>query len=212
MRRWVSVTGVLLLVLVAGAPSCSKKDPKLPGVVARPPQTDEITNLPVVEAVQPCPNWAWAAGLEMLLNAQGVRLEQRHWVLKANGGEVCVARLSPEELVRVIDGDYALESGRKIRLTGRWQSGAIAPDDVIMAARRKRPVMLFWHGHPYVAYGAVYNEFIASTGHRMFEISEIKLYDPAGVGDLRYVSFQRGRDDVADIQGIMDVEVADRAW
>jgi len=46
----------------------------------------------------------------------------------------------------------------------------------------------------------------------MFEISEIKLYDPAGAGDQRHVTFLRGRDDLNDIQGVMDVEIADRNW
>jgi hypothetical protein len=212
MRRVYRLAGVVLMLLVFAAPSCDPKKPQLPGVVARPPQTDEIANLPAVAALQPCPNWAWAAGVEMLLEAQGVRLDQRQWVLKANGGEVCLSRVSPEQLARVIDGDYALASGRKVRLQARWQNGVIAPDDVIMAARRQRPLLLFWRGHPYVAYGAVYNEFIASTGNRMFEISEIKLYDPAGVGEGRYVTFLRGRDDLNDIQGVMDIDVADRSW
>lgn len=210
MQRLIRLAGVLTLALLFAAPSCDPKKPQLPGVVARPPQTDELAQRPALAALQPCPNWAWAAGVEMLLEAQGVRLDQRHWVLKANGGEVCLPRVSPEQLARVIDGDYALASGRKIRLQARWQNGVISADEVIMAARRQRPLLLFWRGHPYVAYGAVYNEFIASTGHRMFEISEIKLYDAAGVADGRYVTFLRGRDDIADIQGVMDIDVADR--
>jgi hypothetical protein len=210
MRRLFGLfgLGMLTLLYVAG---CAPKKPQYPGMVARPAQTEEIANMAAVAALQPCPNWAWAAGVEMMLDARGVRIDQRQWVLKANGGEVCLPRVSAEQLARVIDGDYALDSGRKIRLTGRWQN-VISPDDVIMSARRRRPLLLFWRGHPYVAYGAVYNEFVASTGHRMFEINEIKLYDPAGVGDGRYITFLRGRDDLNDIQGVMDIDVADRNW
>ena len=47
----------------------------------------------MVIAKQNCENWALAAGLETLLQEQNVALDQNFWVMRLNGGELCVDNL-----------------------------------------------------------------------------------------------------------------------
>jgi hypothetical protein len=52
-----------------------------------------------------------------------------------------------------------------------------------------------------------YDEYIAPTGHRMFMITELKLFDPAGKEGERQQSFLRDRDDPNELNGIFVLSV-----
>ena len=49
-----------------------------------PDQIAEIPNLAAIRATQKCENWSWAAAVETSLRAQGVKLPQNYWVMKAS--------------------------------------------------------------------------------------------------------------------------------
>src|SRR5579864_4237879 len=83
----------------------------------QPEQTAEITDLVSTITKQKCENWAWAAGLETILKKQGVDIPQNYWVMKADGGEVCKDEMPKlESLSKLINGEYKLDDGRKVRL------------------------------------------------------------------------------------------------
>jgi hypothetical protein len=145
-----------------------------PGLVVR-------LETPLVVARQKCENWAWAAALETMLQVQDAGIAQEFWIQRINGGEVCLPRAdSFENLARFLEsGPYVLDNGRKVRLAVQYGEGAPnSPDDLIASVQRKSPIMLFWRGHPYVIAGVVYDEYLAPTGSRLFEVRELKLLDP----------------------------------
>ena len=199
---------VLLLIAVVAAPSSAKKK-KIP-LLLNAGVTAELPSPAAATAAQKCENWAWAAGMETLLRTQDVALDQHYWVQKSDGGEICLETLaSLEQLARVVTGEYVLDDGRKVRLEAHTAPGApVNMDSIILSLRRGQPTLLLWKGHAYVLYGAVYDEYISPTGHRFFDIREIKLIDPFYVEDeRRLVSFLKDRDDPGDIGGTFEVTV-----
>ncbi len=161
-------------------------------------------------AAQKCENWAWAAGVETLLRAQGVSLDQHYWVQKSDGGEICRdSQASLEQIARVVSGEYVLEDGSKVRLEARTTLGPpVNVDSIILSLRRGQPALLVWKGHAYVLYGIVYDEYASPTGHRLFDIREIKLIDPYYTEDKRrLVSFVKDNDDPGDIGGTFEITV-----
>src|SRR5690349_1897981 len=78
-----------------------------PTLVKLPPATAQIEGLKVPAPKQACPNWAWAAAVELMLTRQSVTdFKQLDWILKANGGEVCVeSAIDLNAVKKAIDGD-----------------------------------------------------------------------------------------------------------
>ena len=177
--------------------------------VVHPNQKMEIPNLIAVPASQKCENWAWAAGIETSLRAQGVRLPQNYWVMKANGGEVCDDRpVSLEAISKLLDGKYTLDDGSKLVLESSTITGApTVVDPLLVATRTGRPLIFLWKGHPYLYAGMTYHELIYATGQREFEVQEIKLLDPFAAPEKQTASFKPSTDDPADINGVLDVRV-----
>ncbi|HXE91986.1 MAG TPA: hypothetical protein VNK82_13600 [Terriglobales bacterium] len=201
----------LLSVLVLCALAASAQDPKkLKGMplAVKPAQEEQIGDLAVARAGQKCDNWSWAAGVETLLQRQDVKLGQEFWLLRAYAGTVCVSPLGDaEKLASAINGEYVLDDGRKVRLAARFLPGPPAQADwMILALRRGHPFLLLWRGHAYLVQGVIYDEYIAPTGARLFEIREFRLLDPFAEGDQQRVTFVKGRDDAAELAGTLDVE------
>ena len=210
MRPLFRAFVVLLLILAVSAPSpAAKKKQRIP-LLLNAGVTAELDSPPAASVAQKCENWAWAAGVETILRTQNVALDQHYWVQKSDGGEICLESLAPlEQLSKVVTGEYVLDDGSKMRLEARYTVGAPANlDSIILSLRSRRPVLLVWKGHAYVLYGVVYDEYVSPTGHRIFDIRELKLVDPFYDDDeRRLVSFVRDRDDVADIGGTFEVSM-----
>lgn len=168
-----------------------------------------------VAAEKPCVNYGWAAAVESLLKAKQIAIPQRDWVMKAYGGYKCIEPLNLQaysELLRYINGDYALSPERRVRIEAEFSPGApIQPDPVIAAFRDGETLLLVWNGKPYIWYGAVYDEYIHLAGNRMFELTELKLLDPLAKSEKeRMVAFVKGKDDANQIDGVMRIRVAAR--
>ncbi len=177
-------------------------------MLVNPGQTAELPSPPAVGVAQKCENWAWAAGVETILRSEGVALDQHYWVQKSDGGEICLESLAPlEQIARLISGEYVLDDGSKARLEARYTLGApVNLDSVILGLRNGHPALLVWRGHAYVLYGVVYDEYVSPTGHRLFDIRELKLADAFfAEDDRRLVSFLKGRDDPAEIGGTLEI-------
>ncbi len=203
MRR-----ALLLIGLLAGVVWAEDKPPVVT-LLARPNQVVDINGLKVPEPSQKCENFGWAAGLELMLHMQGVSLDQKYWITKIEGGELCQEQLRPmEELAQAVDGEYLLDSGHKVRLKTKYTKGApTVLDDMIVSIREGSPWLFVWKGHPYLVDGMMYDEFIGPNNNRIFVVKEIKLLDPLAAPDdpQRQVSFVRNRDKLGDVDGTMMV-------
>ena len=204
------LASAVALALLSTPALADKKKP-VP-LMVRPGQAVDLPALPAVAARQKCENWAWAAALEgAVYVAAGASLPQGDWVLKAGGTEACLdVAPTPEQMRRAAEGEYGLEDGRKLRLELRFRPGApTTVDDLIVAVQQRRPPLVFWRGHAYLLAGLTYDEFIAPTGSRFFEVRELRLLDPLAALDKkaveRLVTFVRNRDDPAEIDGVLEV-------
>jgi hypothetical protein len=195
----------MLLVLMPATGYARKRG--VPHVV-HPGQTVDIPGLTSVVARQQCENWAWAAALESILKTQSVDLRQSYWIMKSAGGELCKDDATDlDALAKLITGEYILSDGQKVRLAASAQAGAPDQVDLLIAAPRSgRPLLLFWKGHPYLYRGMIYDEIVAATGDKEFEIRQLNLLDPYFTGAEKQAAvFKRDADDPAEINGLLDV-------
>ena len=91
MLRRIAIL-VALFCVALGLYAGGKKKPQQAYQVL-PDQTADLLASSLVTARQNCENWAVAAGLESMLRAQNVTLSQNFWVMRLNGGELCVDTL-----------------------------------------------------------------------------------------------------------------------
>ncbi len=200
---------MLILALAGGAWAADNKPQPQPTLLARPNQAVDINGLKVPTPAQKCENFGWAVGLELMLRMQGVQLDQKYWITKIEGGELCQEQLRPmEELAQAVDGDYQLDSGAKVRLKTSYTKGPpTVLDDLIVSIREGSPWLFVWKGHPYLVDGLLYDEYIGPNNARIFMVKEIKLLDPLAAPDdaQRQVTFVRGRDNLEEIDGTMTV-------
>ena len=204
MNRVAPQAGILVLLLVLCAQADDKKKN---GFYAKPAQTADLENEKFVTAKQNCENWGVAAGLESILKKQDVHLDQDFWVTRINGGELCVSALpSMEALAHAINGEFVLDDGRHVRLELHYVSGAPSNiDDVVAGIQHKQLFLLLLRGHAYYLTGVTYDEYIGRNGARLFAISEMRLADT--FPKLPGSTFQKGHDDMVDINGIFTVIV-----
>jgi hypothetical protein len=172
----------------------------------KPDQTADLAaETKLSTAKQSCENWAVAAGLETMLQRQNVSLDQSFWVMRLNGGELCMDDLPTIDALKlVVNHDFVLDDGRHVRLEIQFTPGPpVSIDSVIAGLKLQQVTLLLWHGHPYYLTGMTYDERIGRDGTRFFEVKEIRLANT--YPKLPGVMFQKGRDDPAEIQGILSV-------
>ncbi len=198
-----------LLVAVVSTTAFAGKKPNAT-LIKLPPNTAEIKTLSLVRAKQPCPNWAWAAIVEMMLAKQDAAdLKQSDWIQKGYFGELCVdTPVDLESVKHVIDGDYVLMSGRKVRFETVIANGA--PTDVghlIQSVNEGTILMLLRRGRPMVLRSLEYDEYIYPNNQRMFEARTLTLVDPiTGQSEV----FDKIKDDLNELGGMLEVRVVTR--
>jgi hypothetical protein len=74
---------------------------------------------------------------------------------------------------------------------------------LLIALSLQQITLLLWRGHPYYLTGVTYDERIGRDGTRLFEVKELRLANT--YAKLPGVTFQKGQDDPAEIQGILSV-------
>lgn len=208
MRKLLPI--LLIVAFASHAPADDKKKNKF--VMGKnPDQWVELARVADVKAEQPCPNWAWAAGMEAILRRQKVELDQRYWVMKVNGGLVCLPSPgSMEDLKRRIDGEYILGDKRKVRLEVRYrESLPETTDALLLPLALGRPYLMWWKGQPYLVKGATWDEFLYQTGQKLVEIRTLKMINTLESGAKRDVIFDREKDDTNDLSPMFDVVVTE---
>ncbi|HEX3153122.1 MAG TPA: hypothetical protein VHV32_00790 [Candidatus Angelobacter sp.] len=172
----------------------------------KPDQTADLAaDTKLNTAKQSCENWAIAAGLETMLQRQNIPLDQSFWVMRLNGGELCVDEMpSIEALKLVVNHDFVLDDGRHVRLEIHFAPGPpVSIDPVIAGLKLQQVTLLLWRGHPYYLTGVTYDERIGRDGTRFFAVKEIRLANT--YANMPGIMFQKGRDDPAEIQGILSI-------
>lgn len=194
---------VIVLALLASLWAGDKK--KAPQLYTKPGQSIDLEPTKLVTARQNCENWAIAAGLESMLKREGVALDQNFWVLRINGGELCVPELpSTDTLAGVVNKEFVLDDGHHVLLEFHYVPGAPDnPDALLAGLKQQRLTLLLWRGHPYYLTGATYDEHVNRNGLRMFIITELRLADT--FSGQPTATFVNGRDKMDEIGGVISV-------
>jgi hypothetical protein len=109
-------------------------------------------------------------------------------------------------LTLVVNKEFVLDDGRHVRLEIHFASGPpVSIDPIIAGVKLQHVSLLLWRGHPYYLTGITYDERIGRDGTRFFEVKEIRLANT--FAELPGVTFEKGRDDPGEIQGILSVSV-----
>jgi hypothetical protein len=200
LRRFAIVAAVLACSLTMQA---GKKQGL--SLAKLPTATVEIKSLAIPVAKQKCPNWAWAAAVEMMLARQGVDIKQTDWILKANGGELCIETTPVlEDIKRAVQGNYVQPDGSKIHIAGIVTKGAPDVGYLVGSLRDERPLLILYGGRVLVLQSVLYDEYIYPNNQRMFEVVKLTLLDPLGGPP---VIFDKATDDPALVEGIFEVRV-----
>jgi hypothetical protein len=206
MPRRLQFAILFLLLMTLSLQATDKKQQQ--SYYLKPDQSADLArDTKLITAKQSCENWALAAGLETMLQQQNVALDQNFWVMRLNGGELCLSNLpSIEALTQVVNKEFVLDNGRHVRLEIHFTPGPpVSVDPVIAGLKMQQVTLLLWRGHPYYLTGLTYDERIGRDGTRFFEVKEIRLANT--FAKLPGVTFEKGRDDPAEIQGILSVSV-----
>jgi hypothetical protein len=198
----------LLLLLVLMQATVPKRKQQQQAYELKPDQTADLHAAKTVVAKENCENWALAAALEAMLQQQNVALDQSYWVMRMNGGLLCASTFpDPEALGRMVNREFVLDDGRHVRLELNFTAGApVDIDSVIARLQRDQISVMIWRGHPYYLVGATYDEHVGRDGSRLYEIKELRLANT--FAKLPGVTFQKGRDDVGEIGGVVTVSVS----
>lgn len=198
------VATALLLLTALSLSAIDKKKPQQ-AYLYRPDQTVDLKAADLVTTTQQCESWALAAGLEAMLRQQKVNLDRHFWLMRLYGGELCVQQMpSAESLARAVNGEFVLDDGRHVRLQLDFAPGAPSDvDSLIAGLERQRIALLILRGHAYYLAGATYDEHIGRDGSRLYEIKELRLANT--FANLPGTTFEKGRDDVREIGGIVTV-------
>jgi len=205
MRR-LPQSAIVFLLLALALRAADKKQQQ--AYYLKPDQTADLpAGTRMVTAKEHCENWALAAGLETILQGRNVPLKQNFWVMRMNGGELCVDKLPAfDALAHEVNKEFVLDDGRHVRLELRFAPGPpVNIDGLIAGMKQEQLSLLLWRGHPYYLTGLTYDERIGRDGTRSFEVKEMRLANTfAGEPG---VAFQRGQDNPDEIGGTLSVTV-----
>ena len=204
MPRRLQFAILFLVLLVLSLQAADKKQQQ--SYYLKPDQSADLArDTKLITAKQSCENWALAAGLETMLGQQNVALDQNFWVMRMNGGELCLSNMPTiDALTQAVNKEFVLDDGRHVRLEIHFSPGSpVSVDPVIAGLKLQQVTLLLWRGHPYYLTGLTYDERIGRDGTRFFEVKEIRLANT--FAKLPGVTFEKGRDDPAEIQGILSV-------
>jgi hypothetical protein len=206
LRSAIVFLAVMFLAFTLAVEAATQKQQQ--AYYLKPDQTiDLASETKLITAKQNCENWALAAGLEAMLKSQNVALDQNFWVMRLAGGELCIDDLPTIDAVtKVVNHEFVLDDSRHVRLEAHFVPGPpVIVDAVIAGLKLQQISLLLWRGHPYFLTGITYDERIGRDGTRFFEVKELRLANT--FAKLPGITFEKGRDNPDEIQGILGITV-----
>jgi hypothetical protein len=195
----------ILAVILASAATTLAGNKSGVAITKLPTKTVDIKALLVPVPKQHCPNWAWAAVVEMMLARQDVTIKQTEWILRANAGELCIETTPDlDQIKRVVTMNHVQPDGSKIHIKGIVNPDATDVGYLVTSVRDQRPLMMLIAGRVLVLQSLDYDEYIYPNNQRMFEIVKMTLLDPFGG---KPVVFDKATDDTSQIGGVFEVRV-----
>jgi hypothetical protein len=198
------IAAVMVLLTAICICEADKKKPQQ-AYLYKPNQTIDLKSEDLATTSQHCESWAIATGLEAMLRQQNISLDRHFWLMRLYGGELCVQEMpSAESLARAVTDEFVLDDGRHVRLQLEFTPGAPREVDSLIAGMEQQKIALvILRGHAYYLAGATYDEHVGRDGSRLYEIKELRLANI--YTNLPGTTFEKGRDDVGEIGGIVSV-------
>src|SRR5437588_6075286 len=129
----------LVLEMACGLMRSDDKKKNSQSYYVKPGQTVDLEVPKLATAREKCENWAMAAGLESILEQQGIPLDQSFWVQRLSGGEICRPEIpSLDALTDVVNREFVLDDGRHIRLELVVVSGAPTDTDALISSLKRQ--------------------------------------------------------------------------
>ncbi len=105
-------------------------------------------------------------------------------------------------------GKHYMDSGLSIVVTDQyWPGASVNADDIVASLMARRPLLMDWSGRLYVLYGAVFDEYIYTSGKDVRVIHTLMLVDTRFSDRRRYVSFNRQTDDWGKVTGLLALAI-----
>ena len=171
--------------------------------VVHPYRRIQISNLAGISSTDTTSPAITKAALAIVISASKVNCEhdsQLESIADANAGA------SLQTLVTKVAGAFCSENGRRFRVTASFvPNSAIQGNNIIASLKQGQPLLIEWKDVLYVLYGVVYDERIHSSGRQDNFIREFLLIDPRYSDKRRLVTFERDKDNFAEVEGIASI-------
>ena len=177
------------------------------GQIAYPPQEVRIDDLPSLAAKSNEVSDVLAASVATILHDKGVCCGQDSALADSLAS---ADPLSLKDVAAKLQGHHHLSDGRPVMVTAEfWSQAAAGADNIIVALRDKRALLMQWNSHLYVIYGVVFVESVTSNGETTAKsnvIQKIHLLDLRYSDSRRNVVFDRAKEGMNNVQGLLLLE------
>jgi hypothetical protein len=117
--------------------------------------------------------------------------------------------VSLKEVGAKLQGRQLLSDGRPILVTAEYvAANALNSGQLVGALLANRAPLMEWNSHLYVVCGVVFDEAQYSDGAITYAIRKVLLLDTRFSDSRREVAFDRGKDDLGKVQGVLFLTVA----
>ena len=176
-----------------------------------PVQSARLSGFEAIAAGQKCPEWCWAASVQMLAKSQDVDLPQELVVRKIFGPTMpCRPSGNIQNILAGIQGVYQRSDGATIAIQARafaGNQGYALP--LIQSIQTGRPFIFLTQTHAMVAVGVHWSDVLDARGIRTgyVQILDIELIDPFFTfGARKYNTFPIRPDTAGQISGAIEIQ------
>jgi len=179
------------------------------GSVFLPNQEVRVANLPALTAPSRKRFAVLATELETVLHRKAICCGKDSALEDAVEYASLANPISLKEFSTKLQGKHQLSDGQAIVVTADYiPQSSIRADSIVRSLLEQHALLLEWKSHVYVLYGALYDETRFTSGERAYSIDKLFLLDPRFSDARREVVFNRGTDDLREVQGMLLVSVA----
>jgi len=176
--------------------------------------TESLTTKPKPAALKTppkevCESDTWAAGITLMLRAQGVPNDENFWGLKVLGGP-CAFVPPAATMAKSIDGDYSLDDGSKIRIHAAASSTLPSSIEMVKGVHENRPFLIGYDKQCWISALVDYQDVVMyDNGGESHDyiIKKITFIDPVRGNKL---IFEPTAEQLAKLTGVITTSVEKR--